>query len=574
MDKMQIADIFTEIAELMELQGENVFKIRAYLKAARALENLNESIQQVYQEGRLQEIEGIGKAIAEKIGEAIETGVVEYHQELKKSLPEGIPDLMKLPSMGPKKAKLVYEHLGISTVEELKAAALAGRLRELPGMGKKSEEKILKGISLFEQHSGRHHIGVAFPIAEEIMRRIASVKGVHQLETAGSLRRGRETVGDVDILVSTDNGAEVMAEFLRTGGIREILAQGSTKSSILLSNHLQVDLRVVPRESFGAALQYFTGSKEHNVKLREMAVKKGIKINEYGVFKGRDEKRIGGEREEDVYQALGLHYIPPELREGFDELELAKNELPDYIDISDIRCALHNHTTASDGKMELEELVREAKRRGFEYIAVTDHSVALGVANGLSEDRLRRQMEEIHLFNETQKKFTVLSGNEVDILADGSLPYSDDLLAELDLVIASVHMSQDQPRDKLMPRIYRAMEHPSVDILAHPSGRLIGRRPAMDIDWDGLYAKAAETGTILEINANYHRLDLNDQHIMEAKQYGVLFSIETDTHSPLDFDHLKYGIKMARRGRLLAQDVLNTLPLRELKKRIKHGRKG
>src|SRR5690606_11312333 len=232
----------------------------------------------------------------------------------------------------------VYEHLGISTVEELKAAALAGRLRELPGMGKKSEEKILKGISLFEQHSGRHHIGVAFPIAEEIMRRIASVKGVHQLETAGSLRRGRETVGDVDILVSTDNGAEVMAEFLRTGGIREILAQGSTKSSILLSNHLQVDLRVVPRESFGAALQYFTGSKEHNVKLREMAVKKGIKINEYGVFKGRDEKRIGGEREEDVYQALGLHYIPPELREGFDELELAKNELPDYIDISDIRC--------------------------------------------------------------------------------------------------------------------------------------------------------------------------------------------------------------------------------------------
>lgn len=569
MNNKEIARIFSEITDLLEIRGENPFKIRAYQKAARILDNLPESLEALHREGKLETLDGVGKGIAEKIAEALDTGQIQYHQELLQSVPEGLLSLLTVPGMGPKKAKLVYDQLGIATIADLKKAAEAEQLRSLPGMGQKSEEKILKGILNLEQASGRFTLGAARPIAEEILGRIRAIQGVKEAQYAGSLRRGRETVGDVDLLVSTKNGAAVMNEFLATPNIREVLAQGDTKSSVVLTNGLQVDLRVVPGKSFGAALQYFTGSKGHNIQLRELAVRKKLKVNEYGVFEAETDKPVAGKKEEDVYKALGLAWIPPELREGLDEIELARdNALPVLLERKDIRAALHNHTTASDGSMPLEDLVEEAERRGFEFIAVTDHSGSLGVANGLTPDRLKRQIEAIHQFNEKHKGIRVLAGTEVDIRADGSLDYPDDLLEQLDLVIAAIHSSFEQPKERMTPRICGAMENPHVDIISHPTGRLINRRPRLEIDLERLFSTAAETDTVLEINAHYLRLDLNDEHIREAKRHGVKFSLDTDTHAVNDFDNLDFGIQTARRGRLGPADVINTLPLDEFLKWI------
>ncbi|MBN2326722.1 MAG: DNA polymerase/3'-5' exonuclease PolX [Candidatus Omnitrophica bacterium] len=576
MDNKEIARLFSEIAELMEIKGENAFKIRAYQKAVRTIESFTEPLQSLHAEGKLESIEGIGKGLAGKIAEALEKGSVQQHQELLKSLPEGLLDLLDVPGMGPKKVKLVYDELNITSIDELKRAAEAGALQSLPGMGKKSEEKILKGIEHRQQTSSRFLIGVAAPIAQEILDRIRQVKGVKQAQIAGSLRRGKETAGDVDILVAAKAGKPIMEEFLATPAVRDVLAKGDAKSSLVLNNGLQVDLRIVPEASFGAALQYFTGAKEHNVKLRARAVKQKLKVNEYGVFKVDGDDPIAGSTEEDVYASLGLVWIPPELREGLDEIELAeKDQLPALVERQDIRSALHNHTTASDGLMRLDELAAEAKRRGYEYIAVTDHSGGLGVAGGLNADRLKKQMDEIHGFNEKKGGVPVLTGSEVDIRVDGRLDFPDDLLAQLDVVIAAVHGSLDQPREKITKRICDALENPYVDILSHPSGRLIGRRPPMDVDWEALFAKAAETGVVLEINAHYMRLDLKDQHIREAMKYGALFSIDTDTHAAADFDNLDYGVRTARRGRLAAKDVINCLPMKDFMRwKKKHRRQG
>lgn len=569
MDNKDISRIFSEIGDLLELKGENAFKVRAYQKAVRTIDALPESLASLHERGELESVDGIGKGLSGKIVEALQTGKIEYHQELLRSLPPGLLDLLEIPGMGPKKVKLVYDELGIVTVDGLKQAAEAGKLQSLPGMGKKTEEKILKGIALRQQSSSRFLLGDAAPIAYEILARIAKVEGVKKAQIAGSLRRGKETVGDVDILAAAENGESAMAEFLATPTLREIFAKGETKSTVALENGLQVDLRVVPEASFGAALQYFTGSKEHNVKLRERAVKKKLKVNEYGVFAIDSEKQIAGTTEEDVYACLGLDWIPPELREGLDEIELAeKRKLPVLIEPKDIRGALHNHTTASDGRMSLEALANEAERRGYEYIAVTDHSGGLGVAGGLNADRIRKQIEEIHIFTEKKKGIPVLAGSEVDIRADGALDFPDTILQQLDVVIAAVHVSLEQPRDKITQRICAALENPNVDILAHPSGRLIGRRPAMEVDWERVFARAAETGVILEINAHYLRLDLNDQHIREAARYGVKFSLDTDTHSAEDFNNLTFGLKTARRGRLTSNDVVNCLTMKEFKARI------
>lgn len=567
MENKEIARLFSEIAELLELKGENAFKVRAYQKAVRTVESLPESLASLYERGKVESIDGIGKGLARKIAEVLQTGSIAYHQELLQSLPEGLLDLLEIPGMGPKKVKLVYDTLGITTVEGLKQAAEAGSLQSLPGMGKKTEEKILKGIALRQQSSGRHLLGEAAPIAQEILDRIQKINGVKRAQAAGSLRRGRETVGDLDILVAAKTGETAMAEFLATPNLREVLAQGETKSSIVLENGLQVDLRVVPEASFGAALQYFTGSKEHNVKLRERAVKRKLKVNEYGVFETDTEKQIAGITEESVYECLGLDWIPPELREGLDEIDLSERKiLPQLLERKDIRSALHNHTTSSDGRMTLEELAREAERRGYQYIAVTDHSGGLGVAGGLNSNRIRKQIEEIRAFNESQKGIPVFAGSEVDIRADGTLDFPDEILEQLDVVIAAVHSSLEQPREKITQRICAALENPNVDILAHPSGRLIGRRPAMDVDWERVFAKAAETGTILEINSHYLRLDLNDRHIREAARYGVRFSLDTDTHSVDDFENLVFGIKTARRGRLTANDIINCMTCNEFRK--------
>ena len=564
MENEQIAQVFDEMASLLQIKGDNPFKIRAYQNAVRIIEDLGQSLRDLYERDELKSIDGFGKAIAEKTAEFFETGKVSAHEQLKSEFPEGILDLLKVNGLGPKTVKLVYEELGVSSIDDLKEAAEAGKLQTLPKMGKKSEEKILKAIANIEQSSGRFNLGAAGPVAQAILERIQAVQGVIQSEIAGSLRRGRETVGDVDILVSAKDAEAVMNEFLATDDVRDVLAQGATKSSIVLKNGLQVDLRVVEKASFGAALQYFTGSKEHNVKLRERASKRKLKVNEYGVFEAESETRIAGETEEEVYESLGLAWTPPELREGRDEISLAEtNALPELVEVKHIRSALHNHTTDSDGFMSLDELAKQAEARGYQYIAVTDHSGSLGIANGLSPDDLKRQIERVREVNERVKGIEVLAGTEVDILADGRLDFDDELLQQLDVVIASVHASFEQPKDKMTVRILKAIENPNVDIIAHPTGRLIGRRPPIEFDTEAVFAKAAETQTAMEINCYPTRLDLNDVHIRQAKAHGVLFSINTDTHKVEHFDHLELGVKMARRGGLSADNVINSMTCKQ-----------
>lgn len=572
-DNHKIAKLIENIADLLEFNGANAFKIRAYQRAAQAIENLTEPLRAIYERGELQSIGGIGKGIAEKLEEWFETGKVGEFEELKSEIPETVLQVMGVPGVGPKKARLFFNQLGVKTLEELKKAASEGRLESLPGMGKKSQEKILKGIATHSESSSRFTLGDAHPPAREILARVSKAKGVKESAIAGSLRRCKETIGDVDILVSTSDPKAVMDEFFNTPNIRDTPAKGESKSSIVLENGLQVDLRVVPAESFGAALQYFTGSKDHNVRVRERAVKRGFKVNEYGVFKTGEDKPVAGRTEEDVYKALGLAWIAPEMREGLDEIELAEEgKLPDLIEESDIRAALHNHTTESDGSMTLRELADEAKRRGYSILAVTDHSASLGIANGLSEDRLRRQIEEIRELNDSMKGLTVLAGSEVEIKANGDIDYSESLLEQLDVVVASVHTSQDQPREKITDRVRKALSNPYVHILGHPSGRLIGRRPPMDLDWERVFQTAAEHNKYLEINAHYWRLDLNGNRIREASRHGVRFSVNTDTHKSVNFDNLQYGVGTARRGRLTAADVINTLSLKDLRKALKRAR--
>lgn len=569
LDNKETAQLFDQYANLLELDGANVFKIRAIQRAVQIIENLPQPISALYASGELASVDGIGKGILEKIGGILETGKLDELEEIKAKYPDGLLAMMDVPGLGPKKVKLIFDTLNISSIGALKKAAEAGQLAGLPGMGKKSEEKILKGIATLQSSIGRFLLGQAYPIAKEIHDRLAAMKGVYESAIAGSMRRGKETVGDVDILVSAKDGEPLMNEFLATAEIDEVLANGKTKSSIRLKNGLQVDLRIVPKESFGAALQYFTGSKEHNVRVREIAVKMGLKVNEYGVYKTDSDEMVAGAIEEEVYQSLGMSWVPPELREGLEEIEWAqKNELLELITEKDIICALHNHTTASDGKMSMKELVDEGMKRGFKVIAITDHSVSSAIAGGLSPDRLRKQIDEVRELNEKMKEVTLLAGSEVDIKADGSLDYDDDLLAQLDIVVASVHSALDQPREKITARVCRALENPHLTILGHPSGRLMGKRPPMDLDYEKVFAAAKEHNKIMEINCHYMRLDLNDIHIREAAKYGLLFSINTDTHQVLNFDNLRYGIQTARRGRLTKEQVINTLTWAKLKKVI------
>jgi len=440
----------------------------------------------------------------------------------------------------------------------------------MPGMGKKTEEKILKSILNLEGSAGRFHLGIAAPIAFEILDCLSNVEGVEKAEIAGSLRRGQETVGRLVLLVSARDGVAVIDEFLATDGIQDELSRSSDCVSVVLKRGIPVDLHLISVERFGAALRYYTGSDAHNDKLQVYAQKEKLEIVEQGLFKAGSKELLSCAAEEDIFQKLGMNWIAPELREGLDEIELAlQNEIPPLLERSDIRGAFHNHTTWSDGRMTLEELALEAERRGFEYIAVTDHSGSLGIANGLKPDRLERQIEAIHQFNESQDGIRILCGSEVDIHADGTLDFPDSLLERLDVVIAAVHIALDQPRDKMTERVCRALENPHVDILAHPTARLLGRRPPVELDMEKVFSTAAETGTALEINAHFLRLDLNDAHIRQAKTYGISFTLDTDTHALRDFDNLGFGLKTARRGRLGPEDVLNTMGVDEfLKSRV------
>lgn len=573
MKNQEIATIFGRMADLLELKGDNPFKIRAYRRAAENLEVLQQEVSSLSHEDLL-DIPGVGKELADKITEYCETGEIGAWKRLRSEFPEGIFDLMAVPGIGPKTVKLLYEHLHITSLIELERNAREGRLRELPKIKEKTEQNILKGLEFLKKGRERHPIGRVLPLAEDIMAQLKRKAPLEEIALAGSLRRWKETVKDIDILATSVRPAKVMEAFVSLPPVVEVIAHGHTKSSIVLSEGLQVDLRVVDKTSLGAALQYFTGSKAHNIRLRELAVKKGFKINEYGIFREKDTKRLGGAREQDIYTTLGLPYIEPELREDTGEIEAAQAmKLPRLVKLKDLRGDLHVHSNWSDGAHSIETIAREAQRRGYEYIAVTDHSKGLGVTGGLTEDQVLDQVKEIDRVNRKLKGFRILKGIEVDIRSDGRLDLADRVLRLLDVVVASVHSGFKQSRDQQTARLVKAMRHPLVTMLAHPTGRMIGEREAYEVDMDSVLATARESGTIMEINAYPLRLDLNEHHARAAKGLGIPLAINTDAHVSDQFDLVRYGVGSARRGWLEKEDVINTLDYRRLKKFLSKKRK-
>ena len=570
MTNKEIAEIFSEIADILDIKGGNPFKIRAYRKAVQAIEGLPEELRTVHEQGRLREIDGIGEAIAKKIDELVTTGKLAYYEREKASIPDGLLAMLEVPDIGPKKVKALYEKMKIDTVEKLEQAARAGKLRELPGFGAKTEENILRGIALLRRGRERVLLGTATELAEGIVAELAGLKHVSIAVAAGSVRRQKETIGDIDILVVSREPEKVMDAFANLDCVGDVIARGATKSSIRTKGDVQVDVRVVERKSFGAALQYFTGSKAHNIELREIAMKRGLKVNEYGVFDAKSNAMVAGKSEEEVYGALDLPVIPPELREGMGEIEAARTgKLPDLVEMEQIKGDLHVHTEWSDGKQSIEQVVEACRSLGYKYVGIADHSQSLSVANGLTPEELDEQIELIHKINRGLKGFRVLAGTEVDILSDGSLDFPDEVLAKLDFVIAAIHSGFKQSREQLTSRIRCAMEHPGVSIVAHPTARLIGRRDPLDINVVEILEIAKRTGTAVELNAHQMRLDLNDVHLKKAKELGVKVSIGTDTHVLEELKSMRYGVATARRGWLEPSDVLNTLPATKLLKTLK-----
>jgi DNA polymerase (family 10) len=572
---LDIARIFDEIADILELKNENTFKIRAYRKAARTIETLTQDLKVLAERGgvkELRKIPGIGEGIAKKIVEIAETGDCQKHRELMAEMPPGLLELLAIPHIGPKTIMKLHQELGITSVAELEAAAKAHKLAGLPGFGAKAEENVIKGIEQHRGYQGRVLLSKALPYAESIVQELRKLDAVEQILIAGSLRRMRETIGDIDILVVSKRPSEVMDAFTSLEGVEDVIAKGETKSSVVLKG-INADVRVVDAASFGAAAHYFTGSKDHNVRIRELGVKRGLKINEYGVFRG--DERIGGATEEEVFASVGLAYIPPELREDRGEVEAAKeNRIPHLIELSDLKGDLHVHTNWSDGKSSVAEMADAALALGYEYIAVADHSPAVGIAGGLTEDEIPRREEEIEETNKRFEaegaRFRVLSAVEVDIKSDATLDFPDAILEGFDLVVAAVHSKFSQERAEMTARILTALENPHVDILAHPTGRLLGKRDPYEVDMEQLMDAAKRTGTVMELNAFPDRLDLKDIHCRMAKEYGVLVAISTDAHDALQMrDVIRYGVATARRGWLEPRDVLNTGGLEEVLKRLK-----
>jgi DNA polymerase (family 10) len=533
------------------------------------MEGLTEPVTAMMERKRdLTEISGIGDDLAKKIQTLVSTGELPQHKELCAAVPESVLALMRIPGLGPKKAAVLHKELKIVNLEMLKDACEAHQVRELKGFGAKTEELILKGLSIASAADERMLWAEADDYASEIVAHLRQAKSLKQIEVAGSYRRGKETIGDLDVLVDSDNVDEVMDLFGQYGGVAETIVRGETKMSVRLALGLQVDLRVVPAESFGAALQYFTGSKEHNIVLRGLAKARGLKINEYGVFRG--EKQLGGRTEEEVYKLLDLPCMPPELRENRREFEWAEaGELPKLIELDDIRGDLHMHTTETDGKASLLEMVAAAQARGLKYIAITDHSKRVSMANGLNADRLRKQWEEIDRLNEKLKGFTVLKGVEVDILEKGPLDLEDDVLSEADWVVASVHYGQKQPREQITARIVGALANPNVCAIAHPTGRLLNRREPYEVDMEAVFDAAQKHHKLLELNANPQRLDLHDVHCAAARERGIPIVISTDAHSVDGLAVMRYGIKQARRAGLTKDDVANTRTWPQMKKLFK-----
>lgn len=586
----EIADRLARIGHMLEILGENRFRIIAYERAAAAIRDLSTDITELAADPKkLGAIEGIGDKMAAKIVQYVKTGRITEYDELSERVPDGLLDIMSIPGVGPKSVKLMWDRLGVTDLVSLKKAMDDGSLAELPRMGAKTVENIRAAIQFIATSGERTPLGLASPVAQGICEHMSRVKGVRQVACAGSLRRGRETIGDIDVLVVADDPAAAGKAFRSMPGVTQELAAGATKSSVRLRAHLddrrlkggpgpeiQADLRVVPAESWGAALMYFTGSKDHNVRLRERALKQHMTLNEYGLFpedpterhegppQQRGIKPVAGATEEEVYKALGLPYIPPEMREARGELELT--ETPRLVEVDDIRAELHAHTTASDGHLKLEELVAAAKARKFHTICVTDHSQSSVQAGGLSVERLRAQREQIDELREKIKGIQILHGSEVDILTDGRLDYPDEVLAELDMVVASPHAALRQDTATATKRLLRAIENPFVRVLGHPTGRLIGRRPGLDLAIDEIIAAAKEHDVALEINANWLRLDLRDTHVRAAVEAGCLIAINCDVHATADFDMLPYGGATARRGWLTPAQCVNTWTRPKLRK--------
>jgi len=564
-----IAVIFNDIADLLEIESANPFRIRAYRNAARTLQGMGQEASAYVQRGKdLTELPGIGKDLAAKILEILETGQCQALEKLRKATPAGLTDLLHIPGLGPKRVHALYHELDVHTPEQLLRAAKDGRIHALPGFGIKTEQSIIKDIEAHVEQKPRIKLATAALYAEPLVACLQKVTGVDQVIVAGSYRRHKETVGDLDILVSASNSGPVMEAFTHYDEVRDVLAKGTTRSTVLLRSGVQVDLRVVAKTSFGAALYYFTGSKAHNIAVRRRAQQRKLKINEYGVFSG--EQQIAGRTEESVFDAIGLPYIPPELRENTGEIEAAeKHQLPRLIELKDLRGDLHAHSKATDGHNTIKEMAKAAQALGFEYLAMTEHSRHLTVAHGLDEKRLLQQIEEIDQLNEELTGITLLKGIELDILEDGQLDLPDDVLARLDLVVGAVHSKFHLSRAKQTERILRAMDHPHFTILAHPTGRLLVTRDAYDVDMARIIRHARQRGCYLELNAQPDRLDLLDTYCHLAKDEGVLISIDSDAHSTNDFRNLEYGIGQARRGWLEKDDVLNTRSLKQLRKLLK-----
>jgi DNA polymerase (family 10) len=561
MRNAEIAQLFNEIADFLEVKDENPFRVRAYRRGAEAVEGLSEDIATLAERGALLAVPGIGKDLAAKIQEYLAAGTIEYLEELRREIPAGVIEMLRIHGVGPKTAKHLYDQVGVDSVEKLEELAKGHKLAGLPGIKAKTEENILKGIAVWRSGRERMPVGTALLLAEAILERLRALPEADRIETAGSLRRMKETVKDIDILVTSKKPARVMEVFVGLPNAAEVLAHGETKSSIRLKENIQVDLRVVEPDCFGAALQYFSGSKQHNIRVRELAQRKGLKVSEYGVFNEKTNRRVAGKTEADVYQAVGLPFIPPELREDGGEIEAAlEGRLPALVSLQDIRGDLQMHTTWSDGAHSLAELAEGVRAKGYQYMAVTDHSKAATVAGGMKEDQVLQMIAEVRALDKKMKGFRILAGCEVDIRGDGTLDFPDEILRQLDLVLVSVHSRFKMSREEMTARIVRAVQHPLVHLLGHPTGRLIGERGAYELDMEAVLTAARAAGVAVEINASPSRLDLNDLHARRAKELGVPIAIDTDAHTIGHLDYMRFGVSVARRAWLTPEDVLNTRP--------------
>ncbi|HZA60209.1 MAG TPA: DNA polymerase/3'-5' exonuclease PolX [Actinomycetota bacterium] len=567
----EVAALLQEYSDLISISGGDAFKARAYEKAARSVGGYHADVEKLDLKA-LGKIPNVGKSIAEKIVEYLESGRIRAVEELRDEIPDGVRSLLAIPTLGPKKALVLFEELRVSTVEELLDAIHQERLRGLKGFGPKTEQNIVRGIELMQQGGERISVGAALDLAEEILAELQRVSAVKRADYAGSLRRMRETIGDIDLLVASDRPPRVMEAFATMPYVQEVLARGETKSSIRTTKGLQVDLRVVEPAVWGAALQYFTGSKAHNIRTREIAVRKGLKLSEYGLFRAKSGKLIVAETEEEVYERLGLPWIPPTLREDRGEIEAAlAGELPDLIEERHVKGDLHTHTDLTDGLAPLEEMLEAAAARRYAYYAVTDHAELLYMQQ-MTREKTLAQRKRLRQLQKRYPKMTLLHGSELNIQPDGSVDWDDDFLADFDVLVASVHSHFNQTKDELTRRIIAAMEHPLINIIGHPTARIIGRRPPIEFDLDAVFEAAARTGTALEINSFPDRLDLRDEHIMWARQKGVRFALDTDSHSTVHLPYLRFGVANAQRGWLSRADVINTWPLTRLRKFLAKGR--